>query len=103
MLEEIKALSVKMFQFYDSPIKRSRGVCRNRRRNAFQFYDSPIKSIEPKQPCASSSRFNSMIVRLKDHRDRLRRNNPRRFNSMIVRLKDKVEEVMVSEYYVSIL
>ena len=56
-----------MFQFYDSPIKRT-----VRRRSIkefirFQFYDSPIKSMwnqgfgRPK-----SFGFNSMIVRLKD-------------------------------------
>ena len=56
------------FQFYDSPIKSKR---KNRKLlrppNQFQFYDSPIKRLDNSLKVQSYlTRFNSMIVRLKE-------------------------------------
>ena len=57
--------AVRRFQFYDSPIKRTRqGVCLLVRR-VFQFYDSPIKSRARETDTRRRRGFNSMIVRLK--------------------------------------
>ena len=54
---------------------------------SFQFYDSPIKRIDAGKKSILVFSFNSMIVRLKEHRRRGFPEAKNRFNSMIVRLK----------------
>ena len=54
---------------------------------AFQFYDSPIKSLPLFFAAANPASFNSMIVRLKAHKELCNLIGLQRFNSMIVRLK----------------
>ena len=93
-----------MFQFYDSPIKRSYSATPSKCELGFNSMIVRLKGYKTATVSAVPfTGFNSMIVRLKDYSACGDAGEPGRFNSMIVRLKVNHTSKMNYASMVSIL
>ena len=85
----------KLFQFYDSTIKRPCRIAYHSGRTSFQFYDSTIKSLIIFALTRSTQCFNSTIVRLKDRPDRVRSATPEfQFYDSTIKRKTDIKNLM---------